>query len=143
MKFALVLTFLVVAKGLQLKDGSAMNVEYEFEEKDLSGACITCPDKGTVGCEAKVTILTRLDGDVRQHGEIYKGKRDFDPKKVSKMKYRKIRSKKDMKRSEKIIAVTGNCCWQFYKKCGFFVIFLFTMIFIFLLDLLEKGTEET
>ena len=123
MKFALVLAFLAVAKGLQLQDGSAMKVEYEFEEKDLSGACITCPDKGTVGCEAKVTILTRLDGDVREHGEIYKGKRDFDPKKISKMKYRKIRSKKDMKRSEKIIAVTGNCCWQFYKKCVFLSFF--------------------
>ena len=121
MKIALfALGVLALAQGLELENGSLMEVEFDYEEDEPGAgqtclACITPPcgwTKPRNHCHGIVEIRSVLNGNEEFHGKMDKIEGDATPLRVKKMEY-----KPKMKRgSTKIIEVNGNCCWKFYEK---------------------------
>ena len=114
MKIALfALGVLAFAQGIHLEDGSSMEVEFDFN--DRNGGCIT-PPCGAVRernrCHGFAEIRSEFNGSVDIHGKIEKKEEDDAPRKASKMRYRTPGGNE----SNKIIEVQGNCCWKFYER---------------------------
>ena len=97
MKIALfALGFLTFAQGIQLEEGSSMDVEFDYVRNFCAGF---------------VEIRTELYGTETIHGKLIKKPRKLVPNKASKLKYRL-----PGRNARKLIEVQGNCCWRFYQK---------------------------
>ena len=97
MKIALfALGFLTFAQGIQLEEGSSMDVEFHNVRNFCAGF---------------VEIRTEFNGTETIHGKLIKKPRKYAPNGARKLKYRL-----PGRNARKLIEVQGNCCWRFYQK---------------------------
>ena len=116
MKIALfALGVLAFARGIELQEGSSMEVVFDYEDDEPIGCTIHDSGSDCVPprnfCHGFAEIRTEFNGFETVHGRIIKHEGEDAPKKASKLRYRVPGGRN----ARKIIEVQGDCCWKFYK----------------------------